>query len=144
MARARDRVRTDRKRFEATAEEKALMLRRFMAALDARDEQALSVFTGDATWTADGGGRVAASPMPIVGAPQIVRAVLGFTRNLNNQTMRLATVNGEPGLHVTSKGGWRQRWQSIWMAVVLLTSTRWSIRTSCLSQTHHPPRLPIR
>ena len=105
VARARDRVRTDRKRFEATAEEKALMLRRFMAALDARDEQALlSVFTSDATWTADGGGRVAASPMPIVGALQIVRAVLGFTRNLNIQTMRLATVNGEPGLHVYIDG----------------------------------------
>jgi RNA polymerase sigma-70 factor (ECF subfamily) len=105
VARARDRVRHDRKRFDATPEAKETMLRRFTAALDARDEQALlDIFTPDSSWTADGGGRTAAAPAPILGAPQIVRLVLGLTRNLNAGTMRLAAVNGEPGLHVYVEG----------------------------------------
>ena len=105
VARARDRVRTDRKRFEATAEEKEMMLRRFTAALDARDEQSLlAIFTPDSVWTADGGGRTAASPIPILGAARIVKLVLGLTKNLNGGTMRMGLVNGEPGLHVYVDG----------------------------------------
>jgi RNA polymerase sigma-70 factor (ECF subfamily) len=105
VARARNRVRQDRKRFDATPEAKETMLRRFTAALDARDEQALlKIFTPDSVWTADGGGRTAAAPAPIVGGVAIVRLVLGLTRNLNAATMRLAVVNGEPGLHVYVEG----------------------------------------
>ena len=37
--------------------------------MEARDEQALlALFAPDATWTADGGGKAGAAPLPIVGA----------------------------------------------------------------------------
>jgi RNA polymerase sigma-70 factor (ECF subfamily) len=99
--RARERVRRDRKRFHASEDARVSLLKRFTAAVEARDEQALlSLFAPDATWTADSGGRVPASPRPIVGADRIARLVVGLTKRFlgGNATLRLATVNGETGL----------------------------------------------
>lgn len=105
VSRARERVRRDRKRFDATAADKEALLRRFMTAVDARDEQALlALFTPDSSWTADGGGRTAATPRPIHGADRIAKLVLGLTKHLTARTMRLAIVNGEPGVHVFVEG----------------------------------------
>jgi RNA polymerase sigma-70 factor (ECF subfamily) len=99
--RARQRVRGDRKRFEATESAKATLLQRFMTAMEARDEQALlALFAPDATWTADGGGKAGAAPLPIVGADRIARLVLGLREKFwaVNRTVEVATVNGETGL----------------------------------------------
>ncbi len=64
--RARERVRGERKRFEVTESAKTALLQRFLAAMEARDEQALlELFAPDATWTADGGGKTAAAPRPL-------------------------------------------------------------------------------
>jgi len=104
VSRARDRVRRDRKRFDATAPEKEALLRRFTAAIEARDEAAiLALFTPEAVWTADGGGRAAAGPRPIVGAERIAKLVLGLTRT-GQLELRIATVNGEPGFHAYVAG----------------------------------------
>ena len=47
--------------------------------MEAGDEQALlALFAPDATWTADGGGKTAAAPRPIVGADRIARLVIGL------------------------------------------------------------------
>jgi len=99
--RARERVRNDRKRFEVADSAKATLLQQFMAAMEARDEQALlSLFAPDATWTADGGGKVGAAPLPIVGADRIARLVIGLREKFwaPNRTVEVATVNGETGL----------------------------------------------
>jgi RNA polymerase sigma-70 factor, ECF subfamily len=105
VSRARERVRTDRKRFDAPPGAKEQLLRRFTAALAARDERALmELFAPDATWTADGGGRVPASMRPVAGNDRIARLVLGLTRDVTGWTMHVATVNGEPGLHVRVHG----------------------------------------
>ena len=99
--RARDRVRGDRKRFDVTATAKARLLQEFTRALEARDEQALlALFAPDATWTADGGGRVAASPHPIVGAERIARLVVGIREKFwaADRVVEIASVNGEMGL----------------------------------------------
>jgi RNA polymerase sigma-70 factor (ECF subfamily) len=99
--RARERVRGERKRFDATEEAKVAMLNKFMAALEARDEHALAeLFAPDATWTADGGGRTAASPVPIVGADRIAKLVIGFREKFwaDNRQVVIANINGEPGL----------------------------------------------
>jgi RNA polymerase sigma-70 factor (ECF subfamily) len=99
--RARDRVRGDRKRFDVTEDAKARLLHKFTSALEARDEQALlALFAPDATWTADGGGRVGASPVPIVGADRIARLVIGLREKFwaPDRVMEIATVNGETGL----------------------------------------------
>ncbi len=101
--RARQRVRGEQKRFEAPEGAKADLLRRFQAAMDARDEQAiLALFAPDAIWTADGGGKVAASPRPIEGAARIARLAIGLRVRTwaDGRTIEPATVNGEPGLLV--------------------------------------------
>jgi RNA polymerase sigma-70 factor (ECF subfamily) len=99
--RARERVRGDRKRFEATESEKAAMLHKFMTAMEARDEAALlRLFAPDATWTADGGGKSAAGLHPIIGADRITRLTINLRERFwaPGRTMRISTVNGETGL----------------------------------------------
>jgi RNA polymerase sigma-70 factor (ECF subfamily) len=101
--RARERVRGDRKRFDVTESVKVDLLQRFMAATEARDEQALlELFAPDATWTADGGGKSAAAPLPIVGNDRIARLVIGLREKFwaPDRTLEVATVNGEPGLRM--------------------------------------------
>jgi RNA polymerase sigma-70 factor, ECF subfamily len=101
--RARERVRGERRRFDVTDAARAGLLQKFTAAVEARDEKALlELFTPDATWTADGGGKTAAAPRPIVGAGQIVRLVLGLRNKAWREGRRLdlVTINGEPGLRV--------------------------------------------
>jgi RNA polymerase sigma-70 factor (ECF subfamily) len=105
--RARERVRGDRKRFNVTESAKATLLHKFLAAMEARDEQALlALFAPDATWTADGGGKAAAAARPIVGGDRIARLVLGLREKFwaVNRTIEVATINGEPGLCIRDGG----------------------------------------
>lgn len=104
--RARERVRGHRRRFESTASDKAALLERFKAGIDAADEAALAaIFAPDVTWTADGGGRTPASPSPLVGIDRIMRLLMGLRRKLwSDQTLEVASVNGEPGLLVRRGG----------------------------------------
>lgn len=99
--RARARVRGERKRFEASESAKAGMLHKFMAAMDARDEQALlELFAPDAVWTADGGGKANAGLNPIVGNDRIARLAIGIREKFwtRDRTLRVCAVNGETGL----------------------------------------------
>ena len=99
--RARERVRGDRQRFTVTESAKAAMLQKFMKAMEARDEQALlALFAPDATWTADGGGKTAAAPTPIVGADHIAKLVIRLREKFwaVDRSVEVVTVNGETGL----------------------------------------------
>jgi len=99
--RARERVRGTRKRFDVQESAKANLLQKFTLAMEARDEQALlALFAPDASWTADGGGKTAAAPQPIVGADRIARLVIGLREKFwaPGRTVELATINGEAGL----------------------------------------------
>ena len=99
--RARERVRGDRRRFDVPESTKASLLQKFMRATEARDEQALlALFSPDATWTADGGGKTGAAPLPIAGADRIAKLVIGLREKFwaADRTMEVATVNGETGL----------------------------------------------
>jgi RNA polymerase sigma-70 factor (ECF subfamily) len=101
--RARGRVRDEQPRFHATEAARVHMLKTFVAAMEARDEKTLlQLLAPDATWTADGGGKAAAVPHPIEGAPAIVKLLLGLQKRFEREgiTMHLATVNGEAGLVV--------------------------------------------
>jgi RNA polymerase sigma-70 factor (ECF subfamily) len=101
--RARERVRRDEKRFPVTDAAKTNLLHQFTAAVEAQDEKALlALFTADATWTADGGGRTAAAPRPILGAEKIVRLVMGLQKRFyrDRATMQVSEVNGEAELLV--------------------------------------------
>jgi RNA polymerase sigma-70 factor (ECF subfamily) len=101
--RARTRVQGDRKRFEASETAKRQLLEKFLAAMEARNEQAIiELFAPDASWTADGGGKTAASPRPIVGADRIAKLVIGLREKfwVGNRRLEIATVNGETALCV--------------------------------------------
>jgi RNA polymerase sigma-70 factor, ECF subfamily len=101
--RARERVRGDRKRFDVTESVKTTLLRQFTKAMEARDEQALlELFAPDATWTADGGGKVGAAPRPITGAERIARLVIGIREKFwtNDRRLEIAMINGEPGVAI--------------------------------------------
>jgi RNA polymerase sigma-70 factor (ECF subfamily) len=107
LHRARERVRSDRKRFEAPEAARVGLLKQFTAAVEARDGQALlALFAPDAVWTADSGGRVAAARYSIVGAERIVRLVLGLQEKFyqDRGSMHLAAVNGETGLVIRMDG----------------------------------------
>ena len=102
--RARGRVRGEQQRFHATDEARERLLKTFVEAVEARDEQSLlRLFAPDATWTADGGGKAAAGPHPIEGAPAIVKLLLGLQKRFSREgvTMRLGTVNGETGVLIS-------------------------------------------
>jgi len=99
--RARERVRGDRQRFEASDEARGQLLETFTAAMQVRDEAALlRLFTSDVTWVSDGGGVVHAAPYPIVGANRVVALVLGLQRlyGRHGAVLEPARVNGEAGL----------------------------------------------
>jgi RNA polymerase sigma-70 factor, ECF subfamily len=127
--RARQRVRRDQKRFSTSEAARASLVRRFSAAVDARDEQALlAIFAPDATWTADGGGNTPASPRPIVGAERIVKLILGLSKHFSTggRTLHVANVNGQTGLYYQLEGQMRsvlsvdtdgERIQSVWVIV---------------------------
>ena len=105
--RARERVRGDRARFDVTESARTGLFSKFTAALEARDEQALlALFAPDATWTADGGGKVGAAPAPIIGAARIAKLVIGLREKFwaVNRTLEIATVNGESALVVRDGG----------------------------------------
>ena len=100
-------MRNDHQRFQATETARVALLKRFVAAVEARDEQELlTLLAPDASWTADGGGRTAASPRPIVGAEQIAKLIIGLQKRFSRDqaTMHLAEVNGETGLFVRLDG----------------------------------------
>ena len=67
--RARERVRGERRRVRVPAETHERLLERFLAALHADDPDAmLALVAEDATWTSDGGGKVAATRRVVRGA----------------------------------------------------------------------------
>ena len=98
--RARERVRGARSRFAVPAETKERLLERFLAAIEADDQEALlALVAEDATWTADGGGRVSASRRTVVGADRIVRLLLGLERKwCVSMRHSVAWINGEPAI----------------------------------------------
>jgi RNA polymerase sigma-70 factor, ECF subfamily len=105
--RARERVRGERKRFDVAESAKAALLQKFLSAMEARDEQALlELFAPDATWTADGGGKTAASPRPVTGVARIAKLVVNLREKFwaPNRTIELASINGETGLVIRDGG----------------------------------------
>ena len=105
--RARGRVRGEQTRFQASEAARVRLLKTFVAAMEARDEQTLmQLFAPDATWTADGGGKAAAGPRPIEGADAILKLLLGLQRRFSRDgvTLHLGSVNGETGLLVRLEG----------------------------------------
>jgi len=99
--RARRRLRSERRRFPATEAARRQLVERFRAAVEARDDERLfAVLAPEVTLTSDGGGKVAASPRVLAGAPLIVKLLLGLERGVFRHGIErdLVGVNGETGL----------------------------------------------
>lgn len=97
--RARMRVRNEESRYEASEKERIRLVEKFLAAVNASDEETLlSLFAEDVTLTADGGGVVPAARKVIVGKRKIVRLFYLLRVKLKEQIQfRAAQVNGQTG-----------------------------------------------
>ena len=98
--RARERVRSDRRRFRASEEDRRRLIEKFTEAANAGDaETLLSLFAEDATLTSDGGGVVPAARKVIRGRGRIARLYLVIARKFGGRyTHSILPINGEPGL----------------------------------------------
>jgi RNA polymerase sigma-70 factor (ECF subfamily) len=106
-ARARKHVREGRPRFSANPSTQAAVTQRFLAAASEGDVDGLmSVLAPGVTLIADGGGKVRAPLLPVVGADNVARFFLAVTGRLEpGQTARVAQLNGEPALIVDNADG---------------------------------------
>lgn len=102
VSRARERVRRDRPRFEASDDQRRDLLKRFAMASVAKDEkELLTLLAPNAIAYTDGGGRVAAALNPIYGADKIARFMAGLARKFyTNATFdaEMIEMNGRPGM----------------------------------------------
>lgn len=92
--RAREHVRARRKRFDAKdAQRNAEITAQFLATAASGDVDALmTMLAPDATWMADGGGKVSAARRPVVGAERVARAIAGLVRRTQTE-LRVEMVN---------------------------------------------------
>ncbi|MFD7993001.1 RNA polymerase sigma factor SigJ [Streptomyces mexicanus] len=102
---ARRRVAAARAEAVPDAARQTSVVRRFKAAWEAQDIEALlGLLDPGATAISDGGGRAIAHLRPIEGAEQIARLYLTIARYAPPRTILERTVNGLPGLVVESEG----------------------------------------
>jgi RNA polymerase sigma-70 factor (ECF subfamily) len=104
--RARERIRMDRTRFSVPNDAKERLFTRFVAALENDDrEEMLAVLAPDATWTSDGGGKVAAARRTVHGRDAIARMLLGIESKYDRPfSYRMGHMNGEPVLVMYRNG----------------------------------------
>ncbi|MFI9251115.1 RNA polymerase sigma factor SigJ [Streptomyces sp. NPDC053069] len=102
---ARRRIALARAEASPNAARQASVVRRFKAAWEAQDIEALiGLLDPGATAISDGGGRVIAHLLPIEGAERIAHLYLTIARLAPPRTILERTVNGLPGLVVESGG----------------------------------------
>jgi RNA polymerase sigma-70 factor (ECF subfamily) len=98
--RARERVTAKRRRFVVDDETRVQMLRKFIAAANDGDTEAIkALFAPDAVLISDGGGKAIAARRPLFGAERIAmlwRAVAKRARGRAER--RIVRVNGQPAL----------------------------------------------
>jgi RNA polymerase sigma-70 factor, ECF subfamily len=102
LARARERVGADRRRFEADQGRAAALLERFNAAAESGDLDGLvALLADDITLVTDGGGKAkGAITKPVHGSVPVAKVVLNTMRRViaDGVVFRPATLNGRPGL----------------------------------------------
>ncbi len=101
--RARQRVRRERRRFSVSERAHRRLLERFITAIQSADRNTLfELFAPEATWTSDGGGKVAAARKVLHGNIPIAKLLAGVGRNIArnsmNFTYQLVPINGQTGI----------------------------------------------
>jgi RNA polymerase sigma-70 factor (ECF subfamily) len=94
-------VEEGRRRFDVSRDERDEVARRFLAAWEEGDTDALvELLAADATVYGDGGGKAPSVPVPLVGAERVAKAFVGWGRQARERGLvhTPALVNGDPGL----------------------------------------------
>ncbi len=100
LVRARQHVRQERPRFEASRQHRDSLSERFFAAAENGDLAALeALLAADIAFTGDGGGKVPALAGPAVGRRRVARFILGLFRQVAAMGLRVepVRVNARPG-----------------------------------------------
>ena len=143
LARARRHVDDGRPRFDVSREERDEVARRFLAAWEDGDTDALiELLAPDATVYGDGGGKAPAVPVPLGGAERVAKALVGWGRQARDRGIahRPALVNGDPGVVFYDPGG-RARWVgALDVADGVVVAVRSILNPDKLA--HVPGRLP--
>jgi RNA polymerase sigma-70 factor (ECF subfamily) len=103
--RAREHVQARRKRFEPVDPQRSAQITAqfFMAASSGDLDALMSMLAPDATWIADGGGKVSAARRPVVGAKKVAAALAGLARiGLPDMRIEMAIVNSAPAVLIYS------------------------------------------
>jgi RNA polymerase sigma-70 factor (ECF subfamily) len=99
--RARRHIDEGKPRFDASREQRDELARRFFAAAEEGDVEALEqMLADDVVVYGDGGGKAPSWPHPIVGPHRVSRLMAGVFAQLSDfgATWRLAELNGQPGV----------------------------------------------
>ena len=98
--RARERVRSGRRRFKPTPAEHRNLIEKFSAAAYAGDEKTLlTLFAPDIALISDGGGKVTAARKIVLGVAKIVRLfTVAFPPVREHVTVEIVGINGETGV----------------------------------------------
>lgn len=104
--RARERVRSDKPRFEASEKEREKLIKKFSAATKTGDETALlALFSDEIVSISDGGGKVTASRKIITDKTKLTRALAMFGKKYGEYFEQvLYPINGEIGLLTFARG----------------------------------------
>lgn len=94
--RARERVRGGQPRFAVSSEAHGRLLRRFLDALAADDQEAvLALLAPEVTFTSDGGGKVWAARRIIAGGERVARMLVALERKYRERVQpRIVHLNG--------------------------------------------------
>ncbi|HEY4569754.1 MAG TPA: RNA polymerase sigma factor SigJ [Kribbella sp.] len=116
--RARRRIADNRPRFDPSPRQRDELVRRFVAAAEHGDLEALvAVLTPDATFTGDGGGK-GGFPRPVQGAGNVARLLVGAFARFGERQLasELVHVGGQPALRMHNPVG---RTVAIWSFAVV-------------------------
>lgn len=99
--RARGHVQARRKRYgDVDPARNARITEQFLATAASGDVEALmAMLAPDATWVADGGGKVTAARKPVIGAERVAKAIAGLMRKAAAQLqVEMVTCNSAPAI----------------------------------------------
>jgi RNA polymerase sigma-70 factor (ECF subfamily) len=108
LSRARRRIEKDLPRFDADPVERHALAHSFLRAAREGDFAALvAMLAPDAVLVGDGGGKARSIPKPMVGGPQVARALASFYKIADQAgvTLHPAVVNGQPGFRSLAPDG---------------------------------------
>lgn len=116
--RARRRIADNRPRFDPSPEERDELVRRFVAAAEEGELEALvTLLTPDVTFTGDGGGK-GGFPRPVHGAGNVARMLVGAFGKFHELCIEPVHVGGQPALRIHDRTGRSGRTVAIWSFVV--------------------------